>query len=412
MEQSNTPQDYFDIEDSLDALALTLQDECRKYVKELEDAAVPWIPFIVEQKDSEWPPAEDWLRIGQVILSQNLLSIISNHLPKNPAGGKAFCLNHDELVSHGIWSLFRISTFGNAESIMQRLEKIRSRLDDHATFPKALPRHGAELFGVVVEEFTIPYVNRLIACSTDARLHFKDIRHWAATTNMLGRTERSVLLEWLYCWRMAGSSRPDNWLRDWFCPIFRMNQDEKWNTIRSKESWIEECKKHGSKYWILQEYTQRIFGGKTVEDYSDNSLLNVTLTNSCGSGSLTPDLPTNSSLPVIASAATIEDSHRENTPQADGPFATDGLCFSGVKVRFGKASLRYKLVMALWDARSKTPAPARQIEEVMSEIYGEEHEKTDAAFRQLCSDTRTHFQKVNCPLTIVTLNGKVHLATL
>jgi hypothetical protein len=46
----------------------------------------------------------------------------------------------------------------------------------------------------------------------------------------------------------------------------------------------------------------------------------------------------------------------------------------------------------------------------MSEVWGAEHETSDAAFRQLCKDTRTRFQTANCPLDVRPAgSGKVRL---
>lgn len=94
----------------------------------------------------------------------------------------------------------------------------------------------------------------------------------------------------------------------------------------------------------------------------------------------------------------------------DGPFDADGFRFAGVDVRFGKAGKQYRLVMALWDAKKKSPAAPRPIEDVIAEVWGDDNETEDSAFRQLCADTRTRFQKVNCPLDIRQVNGKVQLS--
>jgi hypothetical protein len=102
---------------------------------------------------------------------------------------------------------------------------------------------------------------------------------------------------------------------------------------------------------------------------------------------------------------------REMVPPAniepDGPFGPDGFRFAGVEVRFGRAILRYRLVLALWEGHRL--APPRTIEEVMTEVYGAEHETEDATFRQLCSDTRAQFQRSNCPLDIRSVQGQVQL---
>ncbi len=93
----------------------------------------------------------------------------------------------------------------------------------------------------------------------------------------------------------------------------------------------------------------------------------------------------------------------------DGPFDVDGFRFAGLEVRFGKAGKQYRLVMALWDAETKRPAPPRPVEDVIADVWGNENDTEDSAFRQLCADTRARFQKANCPLDIRQLNAKVQL---
>lgn len=96
----------------------------------------------------------------------------------------------------------------------------------------------------------------------------------------------------------------------------------------------------------------------------------------------------------------------------DGPFDTDGFRFAGVEVKFRTAAKRHRLVLALWDAKSKRPVKPRPIEDVISDVYGEDNDVTDAAFRQLCRDTRLDFERVDFPLSIRQMNGKVHLFPL
>ena len=95
--------------------------------------------------------------------------------------------------------------------------------------------------------------------------------------------------------------------------------------------------------------------------------------------------------------------------EPDGPFGTDGFRFRGVEVRFRRAALPRKLVLALWDEKNRRPQDARQVEDVLSQVYGEAHQTEDATFRQLCTDTRGRFQAVNMALDIECLQGKVQL---
>jgi hypothetical protein len=93
----------------------------------------------------------------------------------------------------------------------------------------------------------------------------------------------------------------------------------------------------------------------------------------------------------------------------DGPFGTDGFRFRGVEVHFGRAALQRGLVLALWDDDIKRPREARPIEAVQDEVWGEESDTSEAAFRSLCSEIRRRFESVECPLDIENLQGKVCL---
>ena len=102
-------------------------------------------------------------------------------------------------------------------------------------------------------------------------------------------------------------------------------------------------------------------------------------------------------------------------PQAssgpDGPFDPDGFRFAQVEVRFDRAALRRRLVLALWDTGQNQMASPRPTEDVISEVY-ESDDVEDATFRKLCSDTRQDLRKANCPLDIETKQGKVQLRRL
>src|SRR5262249_937178 len=96
-----------------------------------------------------------------------------------------------------------------------------------------------------------------------------------------------------------------------------------------------------------------------------------------------------------------------NEPEPPGPFRTAGLRYRGTPVRFGRAAKQRSLVLALWDTSKRCPHPARPIEDVLSEVYGEVNETEDSTFRQLCTDTRSRLDCHNCPLTIESLQGTV-----
>lgn len=96
----------------------------------------------------------------------------------------------------------------------------------------------------------------------------------------------------------------------------------------------------------------------------------------------------------------------------DGPYAPDGFRFAGVEVKFGRAGKQYRLVMALWDAKKKRPAPPRPLQDVIAEVWGEDNDTEDPAFRKLCSDVRARLQQANCPLDVVYVNGMVQVKAL
>jgi hypothetical protein len=114
---------------------------------------------------------------------------------------------------------------------------------------------------------------------------------------------------------------------------------------------------------------------------------------------------------AVALVARLREIRNPRVPaEPDGFFGTDGFRFRGVEVRFGRAALRLRLVGALWDAEKRSPRPARPVEEVMAEVYGENHEASDGAFRQLCADVRGQLRAAKVSLTIDHRLGRVRLA--
>src|SRR5262249_31943536 len=96
----------------------------------------------------------------------------------------------------------------------------------------------------------------------------------------------------------------------------------------------------------------------------------------------------------------------------DGPFGIDGFRYKNVEVRFGRAAKQRSLVLALWDDANSRPRDARPIEEVLTDVYGQDHETEDAAFRQLRAEARRRFESSALPLPIETTQGKVQLTPL
>jgi hypothetical protein len=93
----------------------------------------------------------------------------------------------------------------------------------------------------------------------------------------------------------------------------------------------------------------------------------------------------------------------------DGPFDPDGFRYRGAKVQFGRAGKQRRLVLALWDRKKRRPRPARPIEAVITEVYGEDNNTSDKAFIQLCTDTQTKINIATMALKIQNLQGKVQL---
>jgi DNA-binding response OmpR family regulator len=83
-----------------------------------------------------------------------------------------------------------------------------------------------------------------------------------------------------------------------------------------------------------------------------------------------------------------------------------------VDVRFGGAMKQYRLIKALWNAKTKRPAKPRKVQTVIDAVYGRDNDTSDSAFRQLISDTRKKLQAENCPIDIETLMGQVQLKPL
>jgi hypothetical protein len=98
--------------------------------------------------------------------------------------------------------------------------------------------------------------------------------------------------------------------------------------------------------------------------------------------------------------------------EPDGPFEADGFRFQGAEVHFRRAAKQFSLILALWDSANHCPHPARPVEDVITDVYGENNDTGDTAFRQLCFDTRRRLEAEHFPLTINTLQGKASLKSL
>lgn len=96
-------------------------------------------------------------------------------------------------------------------------------------------------------------------------------------------------------------------------------------------------------------------------------------------------------------------------PLPDGPFDGDGFRYQGKEVRFRRAAKQQALMLALWDINTCRPRAKRKIEDVMTEVYGDDHDTADTTFRQLCCDTQRRLDAANITLRITSLQGMVCL---
>jgi hypothetical protein len=102
-----------------------------------------------------------------------------------------------------------------------------------------------------------------------------------------------------------------------------------------------------------------------------------------------------------------------NTPQPqrpDGFDESDRFWVGGKEVRFGRAGLRRQLVLALWDKKRGEPKAQQKVHDVIGAVYSEPLHTSDAAYRQLCSDTnRSVFEAGGLPFRIRNEDGCVRL---
>lgn len=100
----------------------------------------------------------------------------------------------------------------------------------------------------------------------------------------------------------------------------------------------------------------------------------------------------------------------EQSSIPDGLGANGKFWFRGKEVRFGRGALRRNLVLALWDNDKRQPIGQQAIEVVVTKVWGDNHDTTDSAFRQLCADTNQQvFERDAHPLRIVNQVGFTRL---
>ncbi len=152
-------------------------------------------------------------------------------------------------------------------------------------------------------------------------------------------------------------------------------------------------------YTKRAELFPRVEGRGCIDRMLDQ-LARVPLATNSAPAAADPPPAVPSPLPTETQQGEGEKSKPDDKP--DGPFDADGFRFAGVEVRFGRAVLQQRLVLALWDAEKQQVAPPRQVEAVMDDVYGAEHRTEDSTFRKLCSETRTRLATAGCSLAIKT----------
>jgi hypothetical protein len=110
-----------------------------------------------------------------------------------------------------------------------------------------------------------------------------------------------------------------------------------------------------------------------------------------------------------AGASASRTSEMQSQPPPDGPCDPNGFRFRGAQLSWGKATLRKKLTLALWDREGRRPRPPRPTQEVIEEVYGADEDTTESTFRALISDTRGMYQKAGLPLDIKNEQGQIWL---
>ncbi len=101
-----------------------------------------------------------------------------------------------------------------------------------------------------------------------------------------------------------------------------------------------------------------------------------------------------------------------NDALPDGPFEPRGFRFRGASLFWGRAKLRQKLTLALWDTECGKPRPPRSTQEVIEEVYGPDEETMEPTFRGLVSDTRGAYQKAKLALDLKNEQGQIWLVIL
>ncbi len=94
----------------------------------------------------------------------------------------------------------------------------------------------------------------------------------------------------------------------------------------------------------------------------------------------------------------VESQAGEQPP--DGPFEPDGFRFGTAVVRFGGAAKEYRVLKALWDKDKQRPFETRTVEDVMCEVYGEDHDTDEKTFRKMVSTVRGRLATEHFPLAI------------
>lgn len=96
--------------------------------------------------------------------------------------------------------------------------------------------------------------------------------------------------------------------------------------------------------------------------------------------------------------------------EPDGPLPPHRFRYRGKTVSFGRAALRYRLVVALWDASEHRPREFRPMGKVIEEVYGgQRSRKPEERLHALCSEVRKAFRTEGLALTVRTEGAMIWL---
>jgi hypothetical protein len=95
----------------------------------------------------------------------------------------------------------------------------------------------------------------------------------------------------------------------------------------------------------------------------------------------------------------------------DGPRDPFVFRYGRKKLDLTGAPLRFRLLVALWDQKTGAPREPRPADEVMEELWPDDHE-ADGSLRNLCHHTRRALESAHIRLDVRSVGGKVWIETV